>query len=138
MNQHEERAAGVDAGFTDYRAQAQRAFPKISDREMGEAWMRGQAWAASGAKSMVVRERGGAPEPSAADVGVSARYGDLELKVYVNPEELRAISRHGNECSIRNPSPRPNAKVYLSNSSSPISFTKIKTTAEKPRSPWPP
>jgi hypothetical protein len=84
-----ERAAGVDTGFTDYRAQAQRAFPKISDRDLGNAWMRGQAWAASGAKSMVVRERGGAPEPSAADVCVSARYGDTELQVFVNPEELR-------------------------------------------------
>jgi hypothetical protein len=96
MNRHERRAAeakgraaGVDTGFADYRARAQRASPGISDRALGEAWMRGQAWAASGADAMVIRKRGGAPERSAADICVSARYGDMELQVFVNPEELR-------------------------------------------------
>jgi hypothetical protein len=56
---------------------------------MGEAWMRSQAWTVSGADGMVIHEKGKAPERSAADVRVSAHYGDLKFKVWVSPEVLR-------------------------------------------------
>jgi hypothetical protein len=61
MNRHERRAAEAraraaqkDKGFDDYKAEARRVRPRISDRELGEAWMRGQAFTASGAESMVI------------------------------------------------------------------------------------
>jgi hypothetical protein len=92
MNRHERRAAAsADKGFGGYRAQARRASPDISDRELGEAWMRGQAWSASGAEGMAVHERG---EPSRArrddDVLVSMSHGSgMHFKAWIAPDLLR-------------------------------------------------
>jgi hypothetical protein len=92
MNRHERRAAtSADKGFGGYRAQARRASPDVSDRELGEAWMRGQAWSASGAEGMAVHEKG---EPSRArrddDVLVSMSYGSgLHFKAWIAPDLLR-------------------------------------------------
>jgi hypothetical protein len=65
MNRHERRAAEAraraaqkDKGFENYQAEARRVHPKISDRELGEAWMRGQVFTGSGADSVVIHETG--------------------------------------------------------------------------------
>jgi hypothetical protein len=97
MNRHERRAneaqaraAGMDKGFGGYRAQARRASPNISDRELGEAWMRGQAWSASGADGMVIHKKGEPAPRGANDVTVSMTYGSLRFKAFVNPGLLRS------------------------------------------------
>jgi hypothetical protein len=68
MNQHERRAAEAraraaqaDKGFDIYSARARRAFPDIDDKTIGEGWMRGQAWAVSGIKRILIHRPDEAP-----------------------------------------------------------------------------
>jgi hypothetical protein len=78
------KAAQSDKGFEDYKAQARRASPSISDRGLGEAWMRGQAFTASGAESMVIHEIGQAPQPPSSDDWlIMLTYESVSFKAFV-------------------------------------------------------
>ena len=96
MNRHDRRAAEakaraaeIEKGFAGYRAQARRAFPSISDRDLGEGWMRGQAWAAGGADGMIIHRPGIPAVHNAGDVLVSMTYGKLKFRAIVDPQLLR-------------------------------------------------
>jgi hypothetical protein len=97
MNRHERRAAevraraaGKDKGFEALVRQARRSFSTISDRAVGEAWMRGEAWKASGAEGMTIHSIGEAPAPHQPDdIHVSLAYGDLRFKAIVPLRLLR-------------------------------------------------
>lgn len=97
MNRHERRAAeararaaAVDKGFAGYCAQARRAFPFIRDRDLGEAWMRGQVWSASGADGMVIHKKGEPTVRNATDILVSMTYGSLKFRAVADPDLLHA------------------------------------------------
>jgi hypothetical protein len=78
------KAAQTDEGFEDYTTQARRVHPKISDRVLGEAWMRGQAFTASGAESIVIHEVGQEPRPPSDDDWlISLAYGSLSFKAFM-------------------------------------------------------
>jgi hypothetical protein len=83
------RAASMDKGFAGYGAQARRVFLSISDRDLGEGWMRGQAWSASAADGMVIHKKGEPAVRSATDIVVSMTYGSLKFKAVVDPDRLR-------------------------------------------------
>jgi hypothetical protein len=97
MNRHERRAAeararaaSMDKGFSSYRAQARRAFPDITDRDLGESWMRRQAWLASGIDCVVIHKKGENPiARSTSDVVVSVAYGSLEFRAVIDPDLFR-------------------------------------------------
>ncbi len=84
-----DQAAQADAGFEKFRAQAKRTFEGMSDRDIGEAWMRGSAWTASGAEAMVIHKPGQTPRRSESDIHVSLRYGALAFEAFISPELLR-------------------------------------------------
>jgi hypothetical protein len=93
VNRKQRRAAEADArkaqakadkGFEDYTAEARRVHPKISDRTLGESWMRSQAFTASGADSMVIHEVGQQPQrPTDDDWLISLAYGSLSFKAFM-------------------------------------------------------
>jgi hypothetical protein len=92
MNRHERRAAearargaGADKGFDRYRAQARRAFPKVDDRQLGEAWMRSQAFTASGAAFHVIHKKGEPRTSADGDWTISLKYGPLAFKAVITP-----------------------------------------------------
>jgi hypothetical protein len=83
------KASQSDKGFDDYIAQARRASPGIDDRELGKGWMRGQAFTASGAESMVIHEFGQEPRPPQDDDWlISLAYESLSFKAYISPTLL--------------------------------------------------
>jgi hypothetical protein len=78
------KAAQTDKGFDDYKVEARQASPGISDRELGEAWMRGQAFTASGAESMVIHLVGEQPRPPSDDDWlISLAYASLSFKAFM-------------------------------------------------------
>jgi hypothetical protein len=91
MNRHERRAAEAraraaqkDKGFDEYKAEARRASPGISDRELGEAWMHGQAFTASGAEAVIIHELDQAPQrPTDNDWQISLAYEALSFKAFI-------------------------------------------------------
>ena len=98
MNRHERRAAearararaaGKDKGFDAFVRQARRSFSQIPDRTVGEAWMRGQAWEASGADAMVIHPTGQPRGRLPDDMQVSLSYGALRFKAFIAPTMLR-------------------------------------------------
>jgi hypothetical protein len=103
MNRHDRRAAEaqaraasaqIDKGFEAYRAQAKRAFRDLDDKKIGEYWMRGQAWTATGADAMVVHRPGETPERHDDDIAVSATYGDLKFKAFISKPLLHEGTEH--------------------------------------------
>jgi hypothetical protein len=91
MNRHERRAAGAQArkaahtdhGFADFSAHLRQVRAKLSDREIGESWMRSEAFKVAGADSILVHEIGQQPKQSDDDWLISLAYETLRFKAYV-------------------------------------------------------
>jgi hypothetical protein len=87
MNRHERCAAEAETrkGYEEYRRKVRGIYSKVSEREIGEGFMRGEALAASGADGMVIH-RPGEPRPRGADdITVSVAYGTFAFRAYVAP-----------------------------------------------------
>jgi hypothetical protein len=95
MNRHERRAQAaqtrLDKGFEEFQRQAKRTFAAMSDRDIGAAWMRGQAWEASGAEAMVLHKPGETRKRSDTDIRVSVTYGNLKFRAFVTLEDFTQI-----------------------------------------------
>src|SRR5262249_8287471 len=83
MNRHERRAAeararsaaGRDKDFEAYQAMYRHAFHVVSERDIGEGYMRGEVAKINGVEQVVIHPLGGSPTPATeTDIHLSARY----------------------------------------------------------------
>jgi hypothetical protein len=101
MNRHERRVAearmrqrrraessGLDAGFEAYRDKVREVYTTVTEREIGESWMRGEAWAASEADAMIIHRRGETRRHGDDDLTISAKYGSISFTAYVEPNMI--------------------------------------------------
>jgi hypothetical protein len=108
MNRRDRRAAeararhasGAEQGFAEYSKQARRSYARVTDQELGTAWMRWQAWQASGNDSMVIHPKGQSASPSTPDdIRVSAAYGAIKFKAFVAPRLITELTETCEEVS---------------------------------------
>jgi len=100
MNRHERRAAeararsaaGRDKDFEAYQAMYRHAFHVVSERDIGEGYMRGEVAKINGVEQVVIHPLGGSPTPATeTDIHLSARYRSQRFVARVQHEHFRTL-----------------------------------------------
>lgn len=94
MNRHERRAAEARTRneFKDYNSAYRRAFKRVTDREIGEGFMRSEAVKADGVTGMILHPNGTAPPPAAqCDVTIGAAYGAQRFEARARTADINAL-----------------------------------------------
>lgn len=73
----------ADPGFEGYRATLRSIFAGVTDREAGEAWMRGQEWTASRSNILVLHQTGEKADPDGDKITIGIVYGKHAFAVAV-------------------------------------------------------
>ena len=92
-NRHDRRAAEAEArrNFEKYQSLYRRAYKAADDREIGEAWMRGEAFEAGGMDMYVIHPVGEIAKLGDDDIRLSARYETQTFKACAAPRHLPAV-----------------------------------------------